>query len=144
MKQSRYLESKMVLAIKQLEMGNFIQEVCGKMGISEAAFYNWKKKYGGLGVSELRRLKNLEEENSQLKKLVADISLDKQILEDVLKNKVLEPSRKLGMVDNIRTEYNISFRLCCKLVLLHKNVFYYKGKRLSDELLRMRMNEIAS
>lgn len=57
------------------------------MGISEATFYNWKKKYGSLGVSELRRLKNLEEENSQLKKLVADLSLDKQILQDVLKKK---------------------------------------------------------
>lgn len=57
------------------------------MDISEATFYNWKKKYGGLGVSELRRLKNLEEENSQLKKLVADLSLDKQILQDVLKKK---------------------------------------------------------
>ncbi|PWK21602.1 putative transposase, partial [Maribacter polysiphoniae] len=56
-------------------------------GVSEATFYNWKKKYGGLGVSELRRLKNLEEENSQLKKLVADLSLDKQILQDVLKKK---------------------------------------------------------
>jgi len=57
------------------------------MGTGEAAFYNWKKNYGGLGVSELRRLKNLEEENSQLKKLVADLSLDKQILQDVLKKK---------------------------------------------------------
>ena len=57
------------------------------MGISSATFYNWKKKYGGLGVSELRRLKCLEEENSRLKKLVADLSLDKQILQDVLQKK---------------------------------------------------------
>lgn len=57
------------------------------MGISEATFYKWKKKYGGLGESELRRLKILEEENSQLKNLVADLSLDKQILQDVLKKK---------------------------------------------------------
>jgi len=57
------------------------------MGISAATFYNWKRKYGGLCVSELRRLKNLEDENSQLKKLVADLSFDKQILQDVLKKK---------------------------------------------------------
>jgi len=57
------------------------------MGISSATFYNWKKKYGGLGVSELRRLKSLEEENSRLKKLVADLSLDKEILQDVLQKK---------------------------------------------------------
>tara|TARA_Y100001933_G_C18929743_1_gene534804 strand:+ start:498 stop:1226 length:729 start_codon:yes stop_codon:yes gene_type:complete len=87
MRRSKYSESQIVFAIKQVETGTRIQEVCRKMGISEATFYNWKKKYGGLGVSELRRLKNLEEENSQLKKLVADLSLDKQILQDVLKKK---------------------------------------------------------
>nr|WP_276167402.1 IS3 family transposase [Zobellia alginiliquefaciens] len=145
MRRSKYSESQIVFAIKQVETGTRIQEVCRKMGVSEATFYNWKKKYGGLGVSELRRLKNLEEENSQLKKLVADLSLDKQILQDVLKKKFLRPSRKRGMVDNIRMEYNISIQRCCKLVLLHKSVFYYKAKgRRSDQLLRMRMNEIAS
>ena len=87
MKRSKYSESQIVFAIKQVETGTRIQEVCRKMGISEATCYNWKKKYGGLGVSELRRLKNLEEENSQLKKLVAELSLDKQILQDVLKKK---------------------------------------------------------
>jgi putative transposase len=58
------------------------------MGISEATFYNWKKKYGGLGVSELRRLKQLEEENQRLKRMVADLSLDKQMLQDVLTKKL--------------------------------------------------------
>ena len=80
MKRSKFTESQIVFAIKQVETGTRLIEVCRKMGISEATFYNWKKKYGGLGVSELRRLKNLEEENTQLKKLVADLSLDKQIL----------------------------------------------------------------
>ena len=87
MKRSKFSESQIVFAIKQAETGTRVSEVCRKMGVSEATFYNWKKKYGGLGVSELRRLKNLEEENSQLKKLVADFSLDKQILQDVLKKK---------------------------------------------------------
>lgn len=87
MKRSKFSESQIIFAIKQAETGIRVSEVCRKMGISEATFYNWKKKYGGLGVSELRRLKNLEEENAQLKKLVADLSLDKQILQDVLKKK---------------------------------------------------------
>lgn len=87
MKRSKFSESQIVFAIKQAETGTRVSEVCRNMGVSEATFYNWKKKYGGLGVSELRRLKNLEEENSQLKKLVADLSLDKQILQDVLKKK---------------------------------------------------------
>ena len=64
------------------------EEVCRKMDISEATFYNWRKKYGGLGPSELRLLKQLEEENSKLKRLVADLSLDKAMLQDVLSKKL--------------------------------------------------------
>jgi len=69
-------------------LGTPIEEVCRKMGISDATFYNWKKKYGGLGPSEVRRLKQLEEENTKLKKLVADLSLDKAMLQDVLSKKL--------------------------------------------------------
>jgi len=88
MKTTKFTEEQIAFALKQSETGTKVAEVCRKMGISEATFYNWKKKYGGLGVSELRRLKQLEEENRQLKKLVADLSLDKQMLQDVLSKKV--------------------------------------------------------
>jgi putative transposase len=69
-------------------LGTPVEEVCPKIGISDATFYNWKKKYGGLGPSELRRLRQLEEENTKLKKLVADLSLDKAMLQDVLSKKL--------------------------------------------------------
>lgn len=88
MKKSKFTEAQIVFAIKQVETGTRVDEVCRKIGISEATFYNWKKKYGGLGVSELRELRQLKEENSQLKKLVADLSLDKQMLQDVIKKKL--------------------------------------------------------
>jgi len=88
MKKSRFTEEQIAFALRQAETGTRVAEVCRKMGISDATFYNWKKKYGGLGVSELRRLKQLEEENRQLKKLVADLSLDKQMLQDVLSKKL--------------------------------------------------------
>ena len=71
--------------MKQAETGVAVAEVCRKIGVSEATFYNWKKKYDGLGTAELRRLRQLEEENLQLKRVVADLSLDKQMLQDVLK-----------------------------------------------------------
>ena len=87
MKKSKFTDEQIAFALRQTETGTKAGEVCRKMGISEATFYNWKKKYGGLGVSELRRLKQLEEENRQLKKLVADLSLDKQMLQDVLTKK---------------------------------------------------------
>jgi putative transposase len=88
MKRSKFTESQIIFALKQAETGVKVEEVCRKMGISEATFYNWKKKYGGLGVSELRRLRQLEEENAKLKQIVADLSLDKQMLQDVLKKKL--------------------------------------------------------
>jgi len=84
----RFTEEQIAFALRQAETGTSAAEVCRKMGISEATFYNWKKKYGGLGVSELRRLKQLEEENSKLKQLVADLSLDKKMLQDVLSKKL--------------------------------------------------------
>ena len=85
MKKSKFTEAQIVFAIKQSETGVAVSEICRKMGISEATFYNWKKKYGGLGISELRQLRQLQEENSKLKQIVADLSLDKQMLQDVLK-----------------------------------------------------------
>jgi putative transposase len=88
MKKTRFTEEQIAFALRQAETGTKVSEVCRKMGVAEATFYNWKKKYGGLGVSELRRLKQLEEENRQLKKLVADLSLDKQMLRDVITKKL--------------------------------------------------------
>src|SRR6202012_6163273 len=87
MKKSKFTEAQIVFAIQQSETGVSISEICRKMGISEATFYNWKKKFGDLGVTELRRLRQLEDENAKLKQIVADLSLDKQMLQDVLKKK---------------------------------------------------------
>ncbi len=85
MKKTKFTEAQIVFALRQADNGVKVEEVCRKLGISDATFYNWKKKYGTLGVSELRKLKLLEEENSRLKQIVADLSLDKQMLQDVLK-----------------------------------------------------------
>ena len=87
MKKTRYTEEQIAFALKQAETGTRVEEVCRKMGISEATFYNWKKKFGGMGVTELRRLRQLEEENQRLKRLVADLSLDKELLQEVIKKK---------------------------------------------------------
>jgi len=87
-KKSKYTEEQIAFALKQAELGTSVEEVCRKMGISDATFYSRRKKFGGLGPSEVRRLKQLEEENSKLKRLVADLSLDKAMLQDVLAKKV--------------------------------------------------------
>lgn len=87
MKKSRFTEEQIVFALKQAELGTSVPEVCRKLGISDATFYIWRKKYGGISPSELKHMRQLEEENLRLKKLVADLSLDKAMLQDVLAKK---------------------------------------------------------
>ena len=87
MKSSKFTEEQISFALKQADTGTTVKEVIRKMGITEQTFYRWKKKYGGMLPSDLRKLRQLEEENRQLKKLVADLSLDKQMLQDVLSKK---------------------------------------------------------
>ena len=84
MKKSKFTDQQIAFALHQAEAGTSVEEVCRKMGVSQATFYRWKKKYLGMGVAELRRLKLLEEENGKLKRLVADLSLDKAMLQDAL------------------------------------------------------------
>ena len=88
MRKSKFTEEQIVYALKQAELGVPVLDVCRKYGVSEQTFYRWRKKYGGLEAGELRRLKQLEDENRKLKQLVADLSLDKHVLQDVIAKKL--------------------------------------------------------
>ncbi len=88
MKRKRFTEEQIAFALRQQESGTAVAEIMCKMGISEQTFYRWKRKFAGLGVVEVRRLKQLDEENRKLKQLVADLSLDKKMLQDVLSKKL--------------------------------------------------------
>jgi putative transposase len=88
MKRSRFTEAQIAFILRQGEEGTAVGEICRKAGISEATYYNWRKKYGGLMPSEMKRLRQLEEENGKLKKIVADLSLDKEMLQDVIRRKL--------------------------------------------------------
>lgn len=87
MKRSKFSEEQIVYAVRQAESGTPIGDLCRQYGIAEQTFYAWKKKYAHLGVTELRRLRQLEEEISRLKRLVADFSLDKHMLSEALRRK---------------------------------------------------------
>ncbi len=88
MKASRFSEAQKAFVLRQAEEGVPVGEVCRKAGISQATFYAWKKRYAGLMPDEMRRLKALEDENARLKKLVAELSLDKEMLQDVVRRKI--------------------------------------------------------
>ncbi len=85
MKKTKFTEAQIAFILKQAEDGTPVSEVCRKAGISDATYYNWRKTYAGLMPSEMKRLKQLEEENRQLKRVVTDLSLDKAMLQDVIK-----------------------------------------------------------
>ena len=87
MKRTRFSEEQIAFALRQAEAGSSVEEVCRKLGINEPTFYRWKKQFAGMGVPEIRRLKQLEEENKRLKQLVANLTLDKTMLQDVLRRK---------------------------------------------------------
>ena len=88
MKASRFSDAQKAFLLQKAEAGVSVAQICREAGISEATFYNWRKKYGGLMPSEMKKLKQLEDENTRLRKLVADLSLDKEMLQDVLKRKL--------------------------------------------------------
>ena len=87
MKRSKFSEEQIAYALRQAEAGTAVPDVCRQLGVSEATFYVWKRKFAHLGVSELRRIRSLEEENSRLKRVVADLTLDKYMLAEALRKK---------------------------------------------------------
>ena len=88
MKKSRYSETQIVRILKEVETGKLVKDVCREYGISDATYYNWKAKYGGMEASDIKRLKELESENQRLKQMFADLSLEHQILKDIVEKKL--------------------------------------------------------
>ena len=87
MRKTRFTEEQIAMALRQAEAGTSVGEICRKLQVTETTFYRWKKKFGGLGVPELRELRQLREENGRLKRLVADLSVDKEILQEAIRKK---------------------------------------------------------
>ncbi len=142
MKRSKFSDEQITFALRQHEAGKPAGEVCRQLGISEATFYKWKKKYANLGVSELRELRQLREENSCLKRPVADLTLDKQILSDIEK-KALKPARRRELVGWIHDTYDTSMRRACELAQFSRAGWYRKSTARDQTPLRRRIKEIA-
>ncbi|MEO0966686.1 MAG: IS3 family transposase [Planctomycetota bacterium] len=143
MKKTRFTDEQIAFALRQAELGVSAAEVCRKMGVSEQTFYRWKKKFAGLGVAEVRRLKQLEEENRKLKQLVADLSLDKSMLQDALKGKTLTPDRRRSLVNSATAAYRVSKRRACAVLKQPRATQRYRSVADDQAYLRKRIREIA-
>jgi putative transposase len=88
MKASRFTDAQKAFIIRQGDEGTSVAEICRRTGISQATYFNWKKKYAGMMPSEMKRLRELEDENNRLKRIVADLSLDKEMLQDIVRRKI--------------------------------------------------------
>lgn len=142
MKKSHFTEEQMAYALKQTELGTAVGEICRKMGISEATFYVWRKKYGGLGPSELKRLRLLEDENRKLKQRVADLSLDKAMLQEVVTKKTLRPTQRRAWVGQLQERFGASERRALRIMSMSRSSYSYQAKARDSSAIRQRMREI--
>ncbi|WP_155402205.1 IS3 family transposase [Ralstonia solanacearum] len=141
----RFTEEQIIGVLKEAEAGLKPAELCRKHGISEATYYNWKAKFGGMTVSEAQRLKGLEQENNKLKRLLAESMLDNAALKDLLSRKLASPQAKREAVQILMTEHAMGVTRACGLVGISRSLFHYEPRRrVDDEALTGRMMAIAA
>src|SRR5947208_15204016 len=134
MSRSRHSEAEMIAALKQVDAGRAVEDVAREVGVSKHTIYAWKAKYGGMDVSQAQEAKQLRDENTRLRKLVADLSLDKEALQSVI--------RKNGAaVEQVQEEYAFSQRRACGVMTMAVSSYRYQTRRW-DEPLRTRLVEL--
>ncbi|WP_112062603.1 IS3 family transposase [Hyphomonas pacifica] len=143
MRKSRFSEEQIIGMIREHEAGVKTADICRKYGISDATFYKYKAKFGGMTVSDARRLKTLEDENSKLKRLLADAMLDNAALKDLGDKKLLTPDAKRKAVHHVMEAHGLSERRACRLADLDRSTFQYEKRDGGDEKLRQRLRELA-
>src|ERR1700730_6153988 len=144
MKGSRFSEEQIIGVLREHEAGAKTEEVCRRHGISSATFYKSKAKYGGLDVSEARRLKSLEDENRRLKKLLAESMLDNAALKGPTRKKRLRPAARRIAVNRLIEQHGLSQRRACRLVGIDHSTLRYQPRRADDFALRQRLRELAA
>jgi len=136
MKRSRYSEEQIIGILKEQETGTSVAELCRKHGLSDETCYTWKSKYGGLEVSEAKRLRALEEENAKLKRLLADAMLDNAALKDLLGKKMVTPAACREAGAHLRGGFAMSERRACRVVATDRSSVRYRHRRCDDNRLR--------
>ncbi|RNM04653.1 IS3 family transposase [Dickeya undicola] len=133
MKKARFTETQILRVLKEVEGGRHVKDVCRENGVSEASYYNWKAKYGGMESSDIKRMKELEEENRRLKQMYASLSLDHEILKDVVAKKLLTVPEKRELVRYVMTEHQASERRGCRIIGISRSLLHYCPDTARDQ-----------
>ncbi|PCD64709.1 MULTISPECIES: IS3 family transposase [Rhizobium] len=144
MKKQRFTEEQIIAVLKEQEAGAKAADLCRKHGISEATFYNWKAKYGGMEISEAKRLKALEDENAKLKKLLAEQMLDAAALRELLFKKMVGPAAKREAVTHLKAVMGLSERRACQIISADRKTVRYRSCRPPEVALRAKLRDLAN
>lgn len=142
MERSRFSEAQIAFVLRQAEEGAAVGEVCRKAGISEATFYNWRKRYGGMMPSEVRRLRQLEEENGKAEEARRRSQPGQGHAAGCARKKALRPVRRRELIDEIRATWKVSIRRTCAVLRAERSSYHYKGRRRGQATLAKRIREI--
>ncbi|WP_439402577.1 IS3 family transposase [Bradyrhizobium sp. DASA03068] len=144
MKRARFTEEQIIAVLKEHEAGAKTADLARKHGVSEATIYNWKAKFGGMDVSEAKRLRALEEENGKLKKLLAEQMLDAATLRELLSKKMVGPAAKRAAIAHLQAVMSLSERRACSIVGADRKMIRYRSSRPPDAVLRGRLRDLAN
>ena len=140
----RFTDEQIIGVLKEHESGEPVAEICRRHGIGQSTLYKWKAKYGGMEVNDARKLKALEDENTRLKRLLADSLLDNQMLRRHQLKKVVTPDARRAAVSYLRDNYAVSERRACQCLNVDRSSIRYQSVRSDDAELRSRMKAIAA
>nr|WP_153591396.1 IS3 family transposase [Klebsiella pneumoniae] len=142
-RKARFTEHQIIAVLKSVEAGRTVKNVCREAGISEASYYNWKAKFGGMEASDIKKMKDLEDENRRLKQMFADLSLECRALKDVIEKKPLKPAIKRELVSYLTAQFAMSLRQACRILSLSRTVFRYQPDTQRDEPVIMALTVAA-
>lgn len=135
MKKNRFTEAQIIKALKDQESGREAGEICREMGIHKATLYNWKKKYGGMDVTQLSQLKELQEENRKLKAMYADLALDHRIPKEIVEKKNLSAGRKRDIAASLASDRTFPVGRICRVLRVSKTAYYYKSRKDDSQVI---------